>query len=376
LSINIFPLYVLYTYPYQDLNDDSLITLTYAKNLAHGRGFVFNHEPPVLGTTTPLFTLLVTAIAILLPQVEIAWIALFLSILCWVGIEFVILLFRDTFELAMWQAAVLCIIIVASGWISNLGMEAYLFAFLLIVSIALFLNNHRFYAGVSAGLLFLTRYEGILVFCLLFSDDIIRHFIQEPNNALQIRKRILKLCVGFASIVIPWFLYAYLTFGSILPNTLAAKMAQGRLAFSRPFLQRLFYEWAPSWGKQLTWGRFPFVNLWWILVLIGLITVVVQKRKWLFFLIWILAYIGGYSILGVSAYAWYQLPIVFVANILLGLGLITCIEFLTKQKKLQWAGFISAIILTGVVAFNLVKPRFAATFYKQGDVRGASYRNL
>jgi hypothetical protein len=153
-------------------------------------------------------------------------------------------------------------------------------------------------------------------------------------------------------------------------------MAQGQLAFGRPFLKSLFQEWAPSWGKPLAWEQFPVLDLWWFLVIIGAITVVMQRRKWLFFLVWILAYIGGYSILGVSAYAWYQLPIVFVANMLLGLGLITCIECLTKQKKMQWAGIISAMLLTGFVAFNLVKPRIEITFRNEGDMRSDSYRTL
>ena len=41
------------------IGDDPLITLTYAKNIAAGNGFVFNHGDPVLGTTAPLFALIV-----------------------------------------------------------------------------------------------------------------------------------------------------------------------------------------------------------------------------------------------------------------------------------------------------------------------------
>ena len=38
--------------------EDALITFRFAENLATGRGFAFNPGEPVLGTTTPAFTLL------------------------------------------------------------------------------------------------------------------------------------------------------------------------------------------------------------------------------------------------------------------------------------------------------------------------------
>ena len=44
-------------------SDDAYITLRYARNLVEGHGFVFNHGERVLGTTTPLFTLLLAAAA-------------------------------------------------------------------------------------------------------------------------------------------------------------------------------------------------------------------------------------------------------------------------------------------------------------------------
>ena len=56
------------THRFDSLNDDSYITLTYAKSLAAGRGFVYNHPPATLGTTTPLLTLLVAALSAVLQR--------------------------------------------------------------------------------------------------------------------------------------------------------------------------------------------------------------------------------------------------------------------------------------------------------------------
>ena len=43
--------------------DDSYITFRYSLNLAAGHGFVFNVGDPVLGTTTPLWTLVLALCA-------------------------------------------------------------------------------------------------------------------------------------------------------------------------------------------------------------------------------------------------------------------------------------------------------------------------
>jgi hypothetical protein len=60
---SLLPLWAAYSHR-TALNDDTYITLTYVKNIARGDGFVFNAQPPTLGTTTPLTTLAVAALAI------------------------------------------------------------------------------------------------------------------------------------------------------------------------------------------------------------------------------------------------------------------------------------------------------------------------
>jgi hypothetical protein len=41
--------------------DDAFITYRYARNLATGRGFVYNEGERVLGTTTPLYAMILAA---------------------------------------------------------------------------------------------------------------------------------------------------------------------------------------------------------------------------------------------------------------------------------------------------------------------------
>ena len=136
LFISVIPFWIAYHYP-PYLNDDSLITLTYAKNLAQGNGFVFNHPPPVLGTTSPIFALLVALFALVFGLANIPTIAIYFSTLCLIGIIWAIYINRKYWRLEDWQTGILGTIIVGTSFINFLGMEFYLFAFILILCLTL-----------------------------------------------------------------------------------------------------------------------------------------------------------------------------------------------------------------------------------------------
>ena len=102
---SVLPLVTASRYPAY-LNDDSYITLTYAKVLAQGNGFAYNHAPAVLGTTTPLFTFVVAGLSWIAPHIELLAIAVLVSAFCWQGIVWVFFLFRTAWNLADWQASI------------------------------------------------------------------------------------------------------------------------------------------------------------------------------------------------------------------------------------------------------------------------------
>jgi len=59
--------------------DDAYITFRYAENLANGLGFVYNAGERLLGTTTPLFTLLLAGFNVI--GIPVASAALFISLM-------------------------------------------------------------------------------------------------------------------------------------------------------------------------------------------------------------------------------------------------------------------------------------------------------
>ena len=58
--------------------DDAFITFRYSRNLLEGNGFVYNVGNRVLGTTTPLFTILMATIGGILGD-DYPWYALFVN---------------------------------------------------------------------------------------------------------------------------------------------------------------------------------------------------------------------------------------------------------------------------------------------------------
>jgi len=373
LIASLLPLWVAF-HRFEHLNDDTYITLTYAKSLAAGRGFVFNHPPPTLGTTTPLLALVVAALSTLLPGAETSHIAVLFTACCWGGITWVIFLFRRHLDLADWQAAVVGIVIMASGWVNSLGMEAYLFAFLLVLCIALFYSRRWLLAGGCVGLLFLTRGEGILLLPLLVAGSLIWDR-QERTFSKTIRPALL-IAAGFLAPVLLWSSYAQFTFGRILPNTLGVKMAQGQSGLWLSFPTRLL-QWAPQWESQFAPENLAILNFWWLLVIIGLGQAVTRKRKWLLLLAWMGMYVAGYTALQVAGYWWYQLPILFVLEIFAALGLIKIVEVTAGLKgRFRLVGRVAPVVIVGLVAFLLIEPRIDRGLTPAGDPRATSYLTL
>jgi hypothetical protein len=321
LAASLLPIITAARVDHAMLGDDQLITLTYAKNIASGRGFVFNVGDQVLGTTTPLFALVMGGMMALAPGLPGTGLAVWLTALCWIGVIWSFFFFRDAFRISERQAALLGAVLAATGWVGFLGMESYPFALLLVVSAGLATSGHGFSAGLTTGLLFLTRGEGILLVGILllavwFSDR--ERATERPTRLIDWAPA--RLIMGFLIPMVAWSAYAMPTFGNIFPNTLSAKVAQVESGLWRPFHTYLFGEWLEGWTVS-PWLGAVGVALFLILAGGGIVKIaLVQRRLWVF-PAWMFVYVLGYSALGVPGYPWYRLPVEFVLAALVGVGL-------------------------------------------------------
>jgi hypothetical protein len=282
--------------------DDPFITYRYAQNLAKGLGFVYNPGLRVQSTTTPFFTLILAALyfiwrdiphlAIILGAFSLALGAIFLWILSkswqtpivgWAG-----LLLYPSFPLLL----------------STLGSETPVYLAFCLGAYAFYSQRRYNLTAIFSAFAVLTRPDGALVPIILAADYLIRIRKQIPWKSIAI----------FLLLTVPWFLFAWVYFGSPIPVTLAAKQQQGGMAISQKFAPGLLTIVKPY---TLSWF-FWFEAL---LALIGFVYMVLRARIWLILIAWTGLYFIAFSILGVSRYYWYYAPLIPGFVVLTGLGI-------------------------------------------------------
>jgi len=311
--------------------DDSFVTYRYAANLQHGLGFVYNSGERVLSTTTPLFTLLLTLLGNVWPDLprlanslgafSLAMGGLFLwdlahtwkaPLVGWSG-----LLLYPTFPLL----------------VSTLGSETLLYLAFCLGAFAFYARKRYPPTAVCVALAILTRPDGVLVALILAA-----HYL------LWIRRPVPWLALAlFLGLTLPWFAFAWAYFGSPLPATLAVKQHQGAMAISQSFAPGLLtiLGWYARWPYLLEAG----------LAVAGAVFLLWRARPWALFLAWTILYFLAYSALGVSRYFWYYAPLVPGLIALFGLGISSMSRISTSSRTIPLYDFsVGAILLLLVAA--------------------------
>ncbi len=345
------------------LNDDSYITLTYIKSLVAGEGWRYNGGVEALGTTTPLFALVVAVLATLLPFFTIEQIAVGWSILCWWGLAGCFALGYRTWGLKRYEGYLIALVLLLQGgyWFASLGMEA---TFLLVGVVGVAWVAVRGYvasAGVGAALLFLIRPEG-LAMVPLAGVWLLWHRRSEWR----------RVCLRFGiAVLVPlalWSVYAYTTFGAILSNSANAKLAQGDNWSGITFTQRLFTEWLP--GHFAAYGVSPLLSVLWILGATGIILLLRTTRPLTLIVAWVALFLVGYTLLQAPPYWWYMLPVLFGIQLLATLGWIGIGRW--SPPRLRALLLVALVTYLSVVGYRSVN----GVRTLQGDKRADSYKSL
>ncbi len=200
------------------VNDDALITCRYADRLAHGAGFTYNDGERVLGTSTPLWTLLLAGVtAVGVPTIAAAtWLGV--AAFGWTATATVLLL-RDR-GVAWWGQAIGAALVATSPtllrWAGG-GMETSAAIAALATFLWLFEAGRWRALGFVGGAMLLLRPDLGLV---LAAAAILETARSRSAKAL------LGVLPGFAIVVVPWIVGATAYFGSPMPSTVFAKRLQ------------------------------------------------------------------------------------------------------------------------------------------------------
>ncbi len=186
------------------ITDDTFITLQFAKNLKTGFGLSFNPGQPSYGFTSPLWIFILTIFPYPIFAKIMGILLGALSILVFYLLSKKIL--GDEF-ISIVATLIFAYDPLFIRWSSS-GMEAALAILLMLIGMLLFQKRNTYFA-VFMGLATLARPEiGMLSIILLF-------FLN--------RREAVKSFLIFLAIVLPYLIFSYLYFGSILPNTFLSK---------------------------------------------------------------------------------------------------------------------------------------------------------
>lgn len=199
--------------------DDTFIYLQFAKNVAHGDGISFNAGQPTYGITSPLWLFIIAAGGKM--GVDLFYAAKVIDLLF--ASLALIVFYLVAYEIIRDIATAICATVAFSmnAWLlrwAGTGLESSL-ALILVFAVILFcLRNEYFVSIFFVALATLVRPETSMLVLLIIADLYINSFSKRRamNTAAA-------LILVYVAILAPWFVYAYKTFGAIVPNTAFAK---------------------------------------------------------------------------------------------------------------------------------------------------------
>ena len=194
--------------------DDAFITYRYARNLAEGAGLVFNPGEawePVLGTTTPLYALLLAGLSAL--GADLVRASLAVNALCDAGTALLLVQALGRRRLAATAAVLALAAMPHLARISVGGMESPLFAFLALAASSAVAAGRPALGGLCAGLLCVVRPEGVLMVGILALSR-----LRRPRELVRLLAPVA--VVGVASVAL-----LLSTYGDVVPQSVHAKSA-------------------------------------------------------------------------------------------------------------------------------------------------------
>lgn len=329
--------------------DDVYITYRYSRSIATGQRFVFNTGENVQGTTTPLFALLMAAVYSLTPDLIHAG-----NLVSAVSLAGVCLL---TFKLGeriggSWLGAGAVLMLALNTWFYiSFGMETLTYTLLLTGAFWFASRDQDSLAGVCAGLLAVTRADGILLSIVL------------GLAAIAARRRIpWRGALTAAAIAGSWYFYAWAAFGTPLPQTFNAKV--------QLFSGWLFIKDGLDWFRWLYLDGSPLYLAAPALWLIGA-AASARRRSYLIVLwAWSAIYFIAYTILNVSAF-WYYAPLLPAVVLTMGYGAMIVWQWSANWIRSSW---IRKGLAAAALAALLIGQARTAHAYRSAPPRVETYR--
>lgn len=325
--------------------DDSFITFRYAQNILAGEGFVYNPGETIMGTTTPLYTLIMVVIGAVTggSQAPFPEIAMLVNAIA-DGLTVILLfLLGKHFKqpLVGIAAALVWSIAPYSVTFAIGGLETSVVVLLLVGIMYFYLTNRVPLAALLASLALITRPDTILLVGLIALDHFIRILRKQAKwDWLAV--------LALVSIPLLWYGYATLQFGSPVPHSVQAKLGAYRLPpeaalirllqhYTTPFMADKWFGAAIAVGSGLV--LYPFFYL------VGARKLFQLDSRSLVMMVYPWLYLLVFSVANPLIFRWYltpPLPFLFF-GILMGIQVL--FASILSSEKFRFPRFLQTALL-------------------------------
>ena len=342
--------------------DDAFITFRYSRNLVDGNGFIYNPDSRTLGTTTPLYTLLMAGISFVTGSENFPWFALITNATAdaITTALLVLLLYRATQQITL--AAIIGVLWAISPMSVTFaigGMETSVGILWAVAAIYAYSTRRACWMAVFAALAILTRIDTIIWVGLLFLHQLYMHWREtESANGGSVLRTVQKRLpwqswLIFGVILLPWYVFSWAYFGTILSRSLSAKQVAyviGDLQAVTRLIQHIatpFFEYDALGIPGIVIGLFLYPAL----AGVGTLYAAKNHSYLVPYLVYPWFYVVIFSVMNPLIFRWYlapMLPAYFLA-ILLGVWALgsSLAEQFKRPKALPVAFSIIGLILIG-----------------------------
>ena len=311
--------------------DDAYITLQYARNLAEHLTWGFYPDRISNTATSPLNVIALAAADRLWPGEAVDAVAP-LTAAIWTATLAVLLRISRRLTDGPHVGLLAAVGLITSPLLlSAIGLEGYLFALLMLVSVERLLAGRPADLGVALALLTLTRPDGVLLAVLML--------LVVPGGWAARRR----LAVAGVITAAPWYLFSWVYLGSFVPDTLILKLEDN--------------AWAPSTfadGLSLYGDRFPTASLisLWPIVLLPLVPLALRRMDGAGRLAvgvltgYAAVHYAAYSAMAVPPFHWYYTSEIVALVVLGALGASVLLRGLvaSADRADRWVGLAATAL--------------------------------
>ena len=314
--------------------DDAWISFRYSARLAEGAGLTFDDHEKVLGTSAPLWTLLVAAGDVLGLDGPDA--ARWIGAAAYVAVVVVSALLADRLlegerRGLLAGAGAAALLLLPSGFrnLALSGMESGLAAALGVAAVLALGARRPVLAGVLAGLAVVNKLDALLLLAALLAV------------ATLVERRLpWRTAAAAAAMVVPWLLFATVYYGSPVPQSFRSKFDDSP-------------DVSPDWAVRALADRHLL-----LLAVVGLAWVLWRWRSWPAvsrlvggsLALWFVAHLFAISFVDLGySWAWY-LTVLMPPIAVLGAGAVVDLVLLARDHRRR---LVDAVLLVAAVGFGL-----------------------